>query len=542
MLRPHISRIKKLKFESCTFEPKNIFSRIMHKITHLSLVDLYGAPNSIELCNIGVMKCRKLIKLEVGGLYDAFNRTFEQITHNNPGLQSIFYRSLGIDLFQSNPISGHLSQLKEVEELCFQTKTRMQSDEIDRIIHTLRNLELLGIFCRYNDSGLLQRFGLECKKIKRLKLVLYSVDKTFNLDDEIIQAVRSFQQIEYLRLEGDHLEIDKIGMIVQCLPHLRHLSFEIGEFQFNKILSILRECPSLETITITECCRLNFGRLNRLFDEFLETIAVTGQTSARIEIESDDTIFATITSNGIVCRNKLMHWEGCETIREPLDINLLDLAYQIVKSDGGNIKCQENVMDWIFDYLDLASLYFFAETNPRCKQSVENYIKMHSKQNGLFTMTNEFHPFSCNGEMHRMFTPHVTNLKVYNCYGFELDNTFLCSYNHLTKVAIYDEIISGWCIPKSVRHVILDGSEFINSSELAEWANGQDIEILELKNASSFNGEDYDTEDLDGYCEFTKVKTCIFNYRSETQFKHIQRMFQGSKTTLVPIFSNSNQF
>lgn len=549
MVRPHISHITKLTFDDCTLDEDNIFSPMMPEITHLA----FRGSNInnfkeiwIETCNLDLFKCRKLERFDVRGLY-ARIVTVKEIIRNNPVLQSILTKYLNIKSFQENLTSNHLNQIKEVGEVKFGRIADIGADAMDRIVDTLRNLESLDLRFHPEIIGSLQRFGSECKQIRRLKL---SLDYPFRWDDRVIAAVQSFQQIEYLNYDGAIYQMDKIESMIRCLPNLRYLHFGIWMAEFNfpfaYILPLLRECPSLQIINIALGDVYPSFVNSQFFKDFLAIRAITEEPNARIEIERLGKIVATIDGNGIVCGNKLVYWEGCDEIPESSNTHLLKLAEQLVKSDvereQSRDSVQQHLLDRIFDYLDMASLYLFAATSPKSRQLVVNYIEMHSKQNGLFTFTDEFNTSTYIGEMHRIFAPHVTNIKIYNLNDFSARS--MNNYLHLTKISIYDEHHNFNSFTKLPHHVIVDGPDFIDLNSLYHIVANCELKgahSIELRNASSFH-EQLSPRYKNLYGNFTnlKLKTFSFNYRGETQFNNLKKVFQGSQTKLIPIFPNSN--
>lgn len=544
MLRPHISHITKLAVNACTFDRKNIFSHIMHQITHLTV-------RNTHLCKTFTMDdlldCRKLVLFnfrEPEVWHD--KSTLKQIMRNNPGLQSIFAYGLDIELFREHLIWDHLNEIKEVGQVKLDMLHHLGPKAIDRIVFTLRSLESLELVFPSRDLELLQRLGFECKRVKRLKLYAFGI---FFWDDDLIEAVRPYQKIEYLCLNVDKPNMNEIKTAIKCLPNLTHFCLGGSNFNFplDAIVPLIRECTSLQVITITMFNNINHNsKFAQFFKDFLEMIAVTGKANARIELEKCGETFATITANGIIYGNKLMYWVGCDTVAESPNINLLQLAKHTKKSiaekQQSQYSAQKNLLDRIFDHLDVISLYFFAETSPRSKQLVEHYIKTHSKPNGLFTITNEFYRFDRCKRVHGMFAPHATNLQVHNVESRWCDQYFLQIYVYLTKASIYGEAITSLRFPTSLRHLILDGSTFIDYSELVLLLfHSAHIDTIELKNASSFNDFNYEHDDFDGVFKNSKLKTFKFNYRGETQFKNLKKMFNGSQTKLIPVLPSSNQ-
>lgn len=533
MLRPHIDHITKLTFKNCTFDRQVIFS--MHQITHLKIIYTHTSFEKV-FRNSDLLKCRTLEKLVTHRLHIS-DETLKEVARNNPRLHSIIVNRLGLKLFQENSIWERVTRFKKVGVVKLDKNSHISPDSMDRIVHTLRNLESLVVSKPSANIEQFQRLGIECKRIKRLT---FDGNDIHLWDDRMIDAVRSFQQIKFLNLHNDCRGIDKIKLAVEGLPNLRHLRFDIlnANFPFADTVPLLRECPSLETITVSfNDMHIKFI-CTQFFNEFLETIAAIGKSNARIEIEKLGKIVATMSQYGIVCRKKLIHWMDCDNIPKSSDTHLLKLANVLVKSGMKRERSQEvkqrHLLDRIFDYLDVTSLYLFAETSPQSKQLVENFIKMHSQQNGLFTITNEFHPFRNYRRIHKMFVPYVTYLKVHNFEEHD-DSDFPEKYLFVTNISIFDEIITSWGFPKSLRHLTLDGSEFIDPSELCKILGGlKGIDTMELRNASSVNG----FEHMYGCFKDSQVKTIKFHYRDETQLDHLKKMFEVSKTKLAPIFPN----
>lgn len=194
----------------------------------------------------------------------------------------------------------------------------------------------------------------------------------------------------------------------------------------------------------------------------------------RIKFEEHSRIIGSITANGIVWRNKLIYWTDCD--KNETKIELLHLADHPVNSSNGLRIAEEsnanesNILDRIFDYLDVTSLQKFAETSEKSKQLMKNYVEKHSKKHGTFTFIDEIYPFKSSGNWYMFddlqLTQHVTDLKVYAVYTYSKEhiNNVIKIFKHLDKLSIYDECPEmEW--PRenltSISHVIYDSPHFI---------------------------------------------------------------------------------
>lgn len=196
----------------------------------------------------------------------------------------------------------------------------------DGLVNPFKRLESLTLSIETYNIELLQQLGMKCKQIKHLGLFHYDrEDGAFNV--ELAKKIRSFAQIESLHLSYEDLNSDldlDLDVDLNCidgrLPNLRHLCVEIDLHLKNIsiiVLPLFRKCSTLEKITTNLKCGItkeyarSFIDLN-YFEEFMEIIAITGKSNAQIEMRMHDKIIGNITKNGIVWRNKLLHWMGCD--------------------------------------------------------------------------------------------------------------------------------------------------------------------------------------------------------------------------------------
>lgn len=574
LLRPYINHIEKLTFDWCTFEPGDMFQQPMENLTHLVFrYATYGDPQSWEMA---LPLCGKLIKLELHETecfsYNSILRTIE----NNPALQRLllngFVNHHQMDLNLGDLITliaDHLNDIKELAlaDYYFFEWVTAKPESVDKIVNSFKNLESLVLSVHSDATEFIQRLGIECKSIKYLGW--HQANRV--IADERVQMIHrsicSFTQIECLYWKCDS-SIISIDSIVNHLPNLRHLCIEIIyerlKDAMSYVLPSLRYCQSLQKITLK--LKRYWGHhedskyfINvRFFEEFMSTIIVDHRPNIRVELEYCDQVIGIITKNGIVWRNKRMHWMDCD--KNDTNIQLLDFAEQTGESavemnfatEPMQQAIRESPLDQIFDYLDIHSLSSFAETSKRSKQLVERYVKMHSKRNGPFIITDEFHSYwspsnYLNGQLESLKSicaSFVTDLRIYNPGNYLQSlgghDTDMTSYECLTKVSFYDEHPLYWELPKSVRHIVVDGSRFQSYKDLCLcriFEKHEHIETLELKNAGLLNDFEYDEKTV---LKFGNSKKLIFNYRGETQFDNLKKIFKDTNIQLVPVFPNSN--
>lgn len=439
-------------------------------------------------------------------------------------------------------IAKHLNHIKELALVARWPKLSNYYRTIDQIINSFRHLESLALSVEYGMDELLQHIGTYCGRIKHLEL------QHICRFDEMMVAIRSFERIESLYLWPEGFDDANLMQLIQHLPNLRHLYLCIQTTQitqkdliYSNILPVLREFPSIERITIVlegqPYKNPTFFINARLFNKFIETTTSAGNPNVQIEIVENGKIIGSITGNGIVWRDKLMHWMDCNKNHSPTNVQLLDLAKQPSKeSDGANKNC----LDRIFDYLDVYSLCSIGETDKRSKQLVESYIQKHSQQHRAFTITDEF---VSDDDFHfknihfqwNIFARYVTNLQVYPIYTMYHIVKLMHGYKLLDKVTIHNDYpINRWDFTlQQVRHFIFDTPNFIDYSKLYDlFQRMPNVEIIELKRATLFS-------DFKSYhCNHPnckKLKKFIFNYRSATQVKNLEEIFENTNTQLIPI-------
>lgn len=143
-----------------------------------------------------------------------------------------------------------------------------------------------------------------------------------------------------------------------------------------------------------------------------------------LELKKCSQIIGKMDKDGLVSRIKLLHWIGCDKDSASSNIHVLDLAkFDENKNHSDSEKgspsntVQQSSLDRIFGNLDVIILSSFSDSSTRSQQLVENYIKTHSKQNGTFTITDEFDNkvgyTSTMNNIHHMVAPYVTFLTLW---------------------------------------------------------------------------------------------------------------------------------
>lgn len=542
MLQQHFNQIQKISFEECMFESQDICLQPMDNITHLTF-------QTIDFnWTIDLPDCHKLVQLEIRDTHYFSYNSLKECIRNNPALQSIklyqfvdYHKSIDFYRFITF-IVDHLNGITElaVVDDRGQWKNPIPHATIDRIVYAFKHLESLALSVNDDTIELLQRIGMECKRIKHLEL--HSLDN----DLVMLKAIRSFKQIESLCLA--YIHIDEIESLTECLPSLRHLSLKnmprTMKNVFAGVSSLLCKCPSLEKVTIEEHdiepdCFINVN----LYKEFIDTITTVKKPNARIEVEDDRRqIIGIVTKNEIVWRNKLLHWMGCDKNNLSSNIHLLDLADHAEGRENTEKPkqnaTQRNLLDRIFDYLDVHTLSSFGGTSVRCKQFVESYIKKHLQTNKTFIINNEFNSYDHSKEfVEHMFAPYVTDLKIYNFRPSYRPNNrvSLNHFKYLTKLtidhAMHELLSTSYKLPASVRHIVFD-ADFIGYWELCSiFKYHKHIETIELKKAGFQN--DWWMFKSGENNALKPLKKLILKCSDENQLKILKDIFKYANTQLV---------
>lgn len=432
LLQSHINHIKKLTFNNCIIKSKNIFSQRLD-ITHLAYRNdfSFGVPRVFFWCREQIVfpECHQLQKLEVHETYEQkFSASsLYRIIRNNPTLQSLLlynFSSRGMSLWEILTLIA--DNLKQIAELALimdsDWKWERGPHTIDQIFKSFEHLESLTLSVGHDSIEHLKHVGMVCKRIKHLGLLVHG--EFADLGSEFDVVVRSFHQIESFHCYQNYFhDIEVIFLSLEKLSKLRHLSIELTHCQYRRIpnvLPLLRKCPALEKVTII--FKYNFDGYPetfvsvQFFEEFIETINITGKPNARIEVKERDRIIGIVTANGIAWRNKLMYWTECD--KNDTNINLLDLAnHPIDSKKTKRATDQTNLLDRICEYLDLSSLTSLAKTGDRSLGLVESYIKEHSNRFGMFIITDEFRSMNSGhfwiGLDELKYTNYIADLKIY---------------------------------------------------------------------------------------------------------------------------------
>lgn len=549
LLQPHITTIEKLALDSCHFKSNDFLAQPLHHITHLTFRHI--SFGSSDECKCDLPDCRLLQELEIYESLCFSNKSLRQMVRNNPALERLVLNHTGnivlyMDWFEIvTLIANHLGNVKELTliDFIFTEWRVVHTNAIDAIVNSLKHLESLSLSVTNGMLGLVQRLTTKYKSLTHLALLNYDND----FDNDIF---RSFIHIESLHLTYDpswaaidsplgHLpKLHQLGM------HIENEYVEYTENMFTNVLALFRMCSSLQQITIVfryGCDAWIEDVVDaKLYQKFMEIVEFTEKSHARIDIEEYGRVIASISIDGIVWRNKRMHWTDCDKIAT--HIHLLDLAEESTN--------RMNLLDKICDYLDLDSLGSLARTCKRGKQLVESYAEKHSNGTGTFFITDEFYSFENYAEFEyvdgfedseNFWAPFVTHLSVdiQRCdFKFEIGE-IIASFPFLEKLWINDQYQQEhWpIVPTDLSHIVYSSAECMNYSNLSNVIESfPQIEIIELKNAGLFN--DFEPDDCNHIEKFGNLKTLAFNYRGEVQANNLKEIFKNTLTQLVPILPN----
>lgn len=552
MLQPHINHITKLTFDSCTFNAKKVFIEPLDHITHLTYRHRYAdldeqTHNNIR--TIGLPKCGSLQKLELHyseGQYFSW-KSLDQIIRDNSNLQSLLLYDLNVpDIGLSTIvtfIAGHLNGIKELALMMDSAwSPGPESDISDQLFKAFAHLESLALSIYPNTIQLLHRFGAECVQIKHFGLHIYGAYSEAEWQNLLGDVARSFQRLESFHYYSYESIKRDVQPIVELLPKLRHLKIQPSyqdDIECSDALPLLRNCATLQKITVVFPCRCDGYPETFLSAQFFDEFIGTGKPNACIEIEECNRIIGSVTVNGIIWRHKLMHWIDCD--KNGTNVNLLDLA--------DHEKADEiNLLDRVCEYLDVASLALLADTNEQSKALVKRYVKNHSKKRGMFVITDEIYPFETLDIWYIFdeleLTQYVTNLKVCTVRSESKDKIVdaIQSLVNIRQLSIFDGFArEHWtCALSGISHVEYGSSQSMEYSELHHIIETfPDAETIEFKNAGLFYDSihHWSTQAERNECRnVDKLKKFKFNYRGETQTENLKKIFKNTNTQLIPIY------
>lgn len=428
MLHQYTNQIEKITFDHCSFgEIDAILSQYMD-ITDLTL---RHCQNDECSANLLLPSYRKLKKLELNfnnSGYYIMDEMLIQTFQNNPALESL---TLNLrkwlpdsdNLFHEKIvlIAEHLKHLKELsfDGGCEVVGWQFADETIDLIVDSLKHLDSLNLWITPDHDELMRRLGMKCKNIKKLALAYSNHDRT--RDVMSLFQVCPFQAVEHLKLVY-HETSDTIESIVEHLPNLRHLQITMSSKLSNAyIFPLLCKCPTLETITIALHSNHEMGPMNSQF--FTEFIDIMQKSCAKIKFIDEEKTVGVVSKKGIVWRNKLMHWIGCDSSNSSSNLNLLDLANKTSESNDE----QPCPFDLILGYLDLGSLHSLSSASRRSKQLVDSFVARHSHEQGIFTITDEFYS---DGNVLDAFAEYVKNLRL-NVFHQDFIEHLHTARNHL---------------------------------------------------------------------------------------------------------------
>lgn len=490
-----------------------------------------------------ILSQRNLRKLELNRVRIPTN-TIKQTIQNNPQLESLIARDcIGIEPDEDTMefIAKNLQQLKELILIdTFDSYEWEISDEImDSIVNLLKKLESLGLTINSSHNVLLHRLGLECVNLRHLELNYH--DDSFS--NEIVEALRLFETVENLSLTNHsavHYE-EWIESIVEYLPNLCHFKFYMEMPRSHTfILSSLRKCSTLKTITIDCFEEPIFFMDSQFFNEFTKTMK---WPHGKVEIMKEGQILGFITKNEVVWRNKLLNWIGYDPNVSPSKVNLLDLANSSdapVTETKAQQKCSP--FDSILDYLDLSSFHSLSLTCKRSKQLLEAYVKQHSQRNGLFTISNELR---CDTNELSVFAKQVKYLKlcIFREDNFSQILTAINHYRNLNKLWICGQAFADLRLRKDlvfpqVRHLIFVNRYSIDF-DLHEISRSYPelvtFEIDEQRVYKSKRNPNLENHGANQSLKFNNLEKFIFKYSNETDIGFVRENFENTTTELIPI-------
>lgn len=359
-----------------------------------SMDDGNAVPNQPKRKKIKIdeamdVKPRALIKLDFDEQYFSIN-SFERILRNNQSLKSLL-----INNFQPNDmkywdclalVARHLNELKEFALMIsydewMEDPIDPEPTEINQISNFFEHLKSLELSIEWSMIPQFQMIDMANNKIEHLGLHVFQND------------------CDYFESFGNIL--DHVEPLLKQVQNFHRLSFRMhrtSDVACAAVLKLLQKFASLETITLIfekydDVCMEKLINI-QFFDDFIKTIT-DAEKNAEIIVKCRDRNIGVLCKSGIQWQNKWLYWPGCKD--NSSKVHSLDLAVPKLKlndqqhgEEAANNAGKRNLLDSIFDYLDVHSLYSFSETNEQNKQLVKGYVKKHSENQGMFTATDEF--------------------------------------------------------------------------------------------------------------------------------------------------------
>lgn len=519
MLKANSCDLDKISLNNCYFN--NAFDFLSHYLQLTELIIRSSSDNDL----IHLPKYQHLKKLEIDCC--CLNKKWLKSTIAcNPQLECLKLRMCDAitlpDIMRF--VSGHLKSLKDLSILePFDFEEDIPTDSLIKdFVNSIRNLESLEMAIDTQIMGLLRRLSSKCKHIKRLKLQHMSQ----NIDGDMVREFRKLDKIKHLTLQQQSYD-GQIELLVGHLSQLQYLNIIIeSQITLDEILSLFRNCASLETVKIDQCYNTPIAYASINF--YNEWKHIASNPNAKIEFIDRSQIIGIVTKNEVVWRNKLMHWNGYDPVYNHSNLYLLDLA---------NV-CQESNMktnppfEQILDYLDLCSLYSLSRTSRTSKQLVECYMRQASREQHKFVITDEF---QINNDGLRAFGPYVNNLVVCIERSNNLDElqSTIGQYYHLRKLCLqsYTYIDVHDFIFPQVRHMIYYHESCITICNVYKISAAcPDLEILELKTPVDFDEEDSDTFPKHFFHNLKRISFRPVFVEHDT---YIRELFSGTTTDVI---------
>lgn len=244
-------QIQKLTLYKCSFDEINVILKYNKNITELSLENCDYTTDCFPwfpTYGLRPLSLKKLVLLDYNNRCNKFLISDEALHRtflNHPRLESLIFSYNKIN--RGEPIIEIVKYLKNLKELDFMNtdlvRGKLSTSRIKLIVDSFKHLVSLRCGIQNNHVKLLEYIGLRCKKLKKLVL------KCENIDNEIIQALYKFKNIEFLGFE-QHFYDETDMFDVSFLPNLRGIRFQVVSLSVQKIIKLLYNYQKLQTITI----------------------------------------------------------------------------------------------------------------------------------------------------------------------------------------------------------------------------------------------------------------------------------------------------
>lgn len=263
-------------------------------------------------------------------------------------------KSLYIQTYNSSAFSERIVQLPKLEDLKLYHDAATGDDTTDDDTNGDDYTD-----GDKTDASILRSLSTGCKNITSFDFS--GSQYCIPWDDEKINALCGFKQLESLKLSASIIKIAHIKRIIQELVSLTSLYLiHINEEMIDHVFDVISICSKLKNLAISFCKGDNSIMLKH---DFIIRLAATTVHKLGIKItlkrnfKTKDMIFS---QGEVRCGNSIVYWSGYDPIHNQTDLTLLSLG--------------KACMEKIFDYLNMNDQSALYNTCMQTQKFVADYV------------------------------------------------------------------------------------------------------------------------------------------------------------------------